>query len=103
MDKLEQENRRMREENFTMGVQNNDIATVIDSSAVEKERRTNQAHDFAMQMTDAEANFAQFDGKERISELNQKALRGETNDLVEYVKWVTLEATTLRKRMRAAD
>lgn len=62
-----------------------------------------EAHEYAKQMTDAENRYAEFDGKDLISAGNQKVLDGELHDLVEYVKWITGETTTLRERLRIAE
>jgi len=50
--------------------QNEDMSTVIDKSAYNKECRVSEAHEYAKQMTDAENHYEQFDGKDLISASN---------------------------------
>jgi predicted nucleic acid-binding Zn-ribbon protein len=62
-----------------------------------------EGHNLGRQMTEAETRYHAMDGKEAKSSKKQKKYQIEMDDLLEYVKWCTLEHTQLRKRLITAE
>lgn len=61
------------------------------------------AHELGKQITDNDQKLHSMDFTEPKINKNEKKLKTELYDLIEYVKWITNRTTELRRRVRAAE